>query len=228
MKLVVHVDGGARGNPGPAAAAAVLSTPDGDVVDEATELLGRRDQQRRRVPRAAARARARAGAGRRRGRGRQRLRARRQAGQRRVQGQARGHEAAARRGARGAARLRALVGALGAARAERRRRRAGQPGARRRQGAAGGQEKLVCCRLWRACRSPSHDLLRPMNAARSRPDRSYPSGPVVALHRRHRGRPGLRISRVRRGGDRRVARQRPAHRRGARRARRPDALRASA
>jgi ribonuclease HI len=41
VRLVVHVDGGARGNPGPAAAAAVLSTPDGDVVDEATELLGR-------------------------------------------------------------------------------------------------------------------------------------------------------------------------------------------
>ena len=41
MKLVVHVDGGARGNPGPAAAAAVLSTPDGEVVDEAHELLGR-------------------------------------------------------------------------------------------------------------------------------------------------------------------------------------------
>ena len=41
MKLVVHVDGGARGNPGPAAAAAVLSTPGGDVVDAATELLGR-------------------------------------------------------------------------------------------------------------------------------------------------------------------------------------------
>ncbi|MGZ4275316.1 MAG: ribonuclease HI family protein [Solirubrobacteraceae bacterium] len=41
MRLVVHVDGGARGNPGPAAAAAVLSTPEGDVVDEATELLGR-------------------------------------------------------------------------------------------------------------------------------------------------------------------------------------------
>jgi ribonuclease HI len=40
VKLVVHVDGGARGNPGPAAAAAVLSTPDGDVVDEAHELLG--------------------------------------------------------------------------------------------------------------------------------------------------------------------------------------------
>ena len=40
MKLVVHVDGGARGNPGPAAAAAVVSTPDGDVLDEAHEYLG--------------------------------------------------------------------------------------------------------------------------------------------------------------------------------------------
>ena len=40
MKLVVHVDGGARGNPGPAAAAAVLSTPDGDVVDEVAQTIG--------------------------------------------------------------------------------------------------------------------------------------------------------------------------------------------
>jgi ribonuclease HI len=40
VKVVVHVDGGSRGNPGPAAAAAVLATPDGDVVDEASELLG--------------------------------------------------------------------------------------------------------------------------------------------------------------------------------------------
>jgi len=40
VKVVVHVDGGARGNPGPAAAAAVLSTPGGDVLDEAHELLG--------------------------------------------------------------------------------------------------------------------------------------------------------------------------------------------
>ena len=40
MKLVVHVDGGARGNPGPAAAAAVVSTPAGDVVDEAKQTLG--------------------------------------------------------------------------------------------------------------------------------------------------------------------------------------------
>ena len=41
MKLVVHVDGGSRGNPGPGAAAAVLRTPDGDVVDEAAVTLGR-------------------------------------------------------------------------------------------------------------------------------------------------------------------------------------------
>ena len=40
MKLVVHVDGGARGNPGPAAAAAVISSPAGDVLDEVHELLG--------------------------------------------------------------------------------------------------------------------------------------------------------------------------------------------
>ena len=40
MKLVIHVDGGARGNPGPAAIAAVLSSPDGDVVDEAKEAIG--------------------------------------------------------------------------------------------------------------------------------------------------------------------------------------------
>jgi ribonuclease HI len=40
LKLVVHVDGGARGNPGPAAAGAVISTPDGDVLDEVSETLG--------------------------------------------------------------------------------------------------------------------------------------------------------------------------------------------
>src|SRR3954453_15089770 len=41
IRAVVHVDGGARGNPGPAAAAAVVSdASDGTVLDEATELLG--------------------------------------------------------------------------------------------------------------------------------------------------------------------------------------------
>jgi ribonuclease HI len=40
MRVVVHVDGGSRGNPGPAAAAAVVTGPDGTVVDEAAALLG--------------------------------------------------------------------------------------------------------------------------------------------------------------------------------------------
>jgi ribonuclease HI len=40
-RLVVHVDGGARGNPGPAAIAAVLADPDGTVLDERSERIGR-------------------------------------------------------------------------------------------------------------------------------------------------------------------------------------------
>ena len=40
MKLVIHVDGGSRGNPGPAAIAAVLSSPDGEVVADAKETIG--------------------------------------------------------------------------------------------------------------------------------------------------------------------------------------------
>ena len=40
MRVVVHVDGGARGNPGPAAAAAVISAPDGEVLDEVAVALG--------------------------------------------------------------------------------------------------------------------------------------------------------------------------------------------
>ena len=39
-KLIVHVDGGARGNPGPAAAACVVTTPEGDLLDEQAQLLG--------------------------------------------------------------------------------------------------------------------------------------------------------------------------------------------
>ena len=41
MKLVVHVDGGARGNPGPAAAACVVATADGEPLAEDAQLLGR-------------------------------------------------------------------------------------------------------------------------------------------------------------------------------------------
>jgi tryptophan 2,3-dioxygenase/ribonuclease HI len=40
VRLVVHVDGGARGNPGPAAAATVISGPEGDVRDETGVALG--------------------------------------------------------------------------------------------------------------------------------------------------------------------------------------------
>jgi ribonuclease HI len=38
--VVVHVDGGARGNPGPAAVGVVVSTPDGTVLDEFAERIG--------------------------------------------------------------------------------------------------------------------------------------------------------------------------------------------
>ena len=41
MKVIVHVDGGARGNPGPAAAACVISSPDGAVLGEHSQLIGR-------------------------------------------------------------------------------------------------------------------------------------------------------------------------------------------
>jgi ribonuclease HI len=40
MKVIVHVDGGARGNPGPAAAASVVSDSSGEVLDEHARLLG--------------------------------------------------------------------------------------------------------------------------------------------------------------------------------------------
>jgi ribonuclease HI len=39
-KVVVHVDGGARGNPGPAAIGVVVSAPDGTVVADAAERIG--------------------------------------------------------------------------------------------------------------------------------------------------------------------------------------------
>jgi ribonuclease HI len=40
MKAIVHVDGGARGNPGPAAAASVITSPDGEVLDEHAQPIG--------------------------------------------------------------------------------------------------------------------------------------------------------------------------------------------
>jgi ribonuclease HI len=40
LKLVLHVDGGARGNPGPAAIGVVVSEPGGEVIDELAERIG--------------------------------------------------------------------------------------------------------------------------------------------------------------------------------------------
>ena len=39
-RVVVNVDGGARGNPGPAAIAAVISTPDGEILEAHGEPIG--------------------------------------------------------------------------------------------------------------------------------------------------------------------------------------------
>ena len=40
MKLVLNVDGGARGNPGPAAIGVVISDPDGETLEELSERIG--------------------------------------------------------------------------------------------------------------------------------------------------------------------------------------------
>jgi ribonuclease HI len=40
LKLILHVDGGARGNPGPAAIGVVLADTDGVVLDELSEAIG--------------------------------------------------------------------------------------------------------------------------------------------------------------------------------------------
>jgi ribonuclease HI len=40
VKLVLHVDGGARGNPGPAAIGVVISAEDGRVIDQLAETIG--------------------------------------------------------------------------------------------------------------------------------------------------------------------------------------------
>jgi ribonuclease HI len=40
VKVVVNVDGGARGNPGPAAVAAVVTTPEGEPLAERNAYIG--------------------------------------------------------------------------------------------------------------------------------------------------------------------------------------------
>jgi len=39
-RLVVNVDGGSRGNPGPAAIGVVVSRPEGEILDELGETIG--------------------------------------------------------------------------------------------------------------------------------------------------------------------------------------------
>jgi ribonuclease HI len=39
-RLVLHVDGGARGNPGPAAIGVVISGSDGELIEEVAERIG--------------------------------------------------------------------------------------------------------------------------------------------------------------------------------------------
>jgi len=41
VRLIVNVDGGARGNPGPAAIGVVVRTQEGDVVAEAAQTIGK-------------------------------------------------------------------------------------------------------------------------------------------------------------------------------------------
>jgi ribonuclease HI len=40
VRLTVHVDGGARGNPGPAAIGVAVSDPDGNVLERHSETIG--------------------------------------------------------------------------------------------------------------------------------------------------------------------------------------------
>ena len=98
MKVVVHVDGGARGNPGPAAVAAVASSPEGDELGERNEFIGEAtnnvaEYRALLLGLELARELGRDG-----GRGGERLGARRAPDRRRVQGQARRAEAALPRG----------------------------------------------------------------------------------------------------------------------------------
>jgi ribonuclease HI len=40
LKVILHVDGGARGNPGPAAIGVVVSDPEGQLLEEVAERIG--------------------------------------------------------------------------------------------------------------------------------------------------------------------------------------------
>jgi ribonuclease HI len=40
LRLILHVDGGARGNPGPAAIGIVISTPEDEILQEISQTIG--------------------------------------------------------------------------------------------------------------------------------------------------------------------------------------------
>ena len=135
----LFTDGGARGNPGPAAYGYVLEAERREGARGARRGDRRRDEQRRRVQRPDRRAREGGRARRRRARGGLRLGADGQADAGRVQGQERG---AARALAPGRpARPRARIGPLhgGPARAQQARRPARERGARRRRLSGAGR-----------------------------------------------------------------------------------------
>ncbi len=130
-RLVVNVDGGARGNPGPAAIAAVVATPDGEVLEQRGERSAGRPTTSPSTGRCCSASSAPASSA--------PTRSSWSATpswscsrSRRVQGQGRGPEAASPRGPAGAARVRALVDPPRPPRAERGRRPARQRDARRR------------------------------------------------------------------------------------------------
>ena len=139
MKVVVHVDGGARGNPGPAAAGAVVSTPAGEVLAEAAEPIGvatNNVAEYRGLLLGLRRARE-LGASEVEVVNDSELVAKQVNGVYKVKH--RGHEGAARGGAAGARRVRALVDPLGAARARTptRTRSSTRPSTARRIASAG-------------------------------------------------------------------------------------------
>ena len=55
--VVAYIDGGARGNPGPAGYGVRIEAPDGTLIEEFGQSIGVGHQQRRRVPSADRRAR---------------------------------------------------------------------------------------------------------------------------------------------------------------------------
>ena len=186
----LYTDGGARGNPGPAGIGARLMTAGGDVVEDLADLHRQGDQQRRRVPGAHRRPRGRPRPGSGATRRVPRQRARREAGQRPVQGQGRRPEAVAPAGLRPPQQVPRGGRAARAARAERRRRRARQPGDRRRD-----QLEVSTYADGRQPKTPAaaHPLIRPSRgAAASAPALTPPARARRAASATRRPRPARR------------------------------------